>query len=88
MDGRSWTLRPGVDLSEAGVLGNGQRAVVVGHPSSQGVVEAFEDDLRLTTLAQTGDVPTEYWHAALGPTGLVVVDGTKHRFVVGVPTGG
>jgi hypothetical protein len=90
-DGRSWTLMPGVDLSSTRVLGNGQRAVVVPHLtdlSSGVVVEAFQDDLSLVALAQTGDRPTGhcYWTGALGPTGLVVADDTKHRFFVGLPT--
>jgi hypothetical protein len=90
-DGRHWTLMRGVDLSYAHVESNGQRAVVA-HPlvadASHGIVEAFEDDLGLAVLRQTGTPPSNCWEAALGPTGLVVVDSTNHRFVVGVPTGG
>jgi hypothetical protein len=96
-DGRSWTLMPGVDLSSGNllrpalVLSNGQRAVVLRDLYNQygpAVVLAFADDLSLVTLHQTGTPPTDCWTSALGPTGLVVVDSTKHRFVVGVPTGG
>jgi hypothetical protein len=91
-DGRTWTLRPGVDLLYAGVFSDGRRAVVVPYlpdAPSGFVVEAFEDDLTLVTLAQTGDLPT--WksvgigYGAMGPTGLVIV--ANHRFLVGVPTG-
>ncbi len=89
-DGRAWKVMPGVDLENALVLSNGQRAVVVPHTvdsSSGPVVEAFEEDLSLVTLAQTGDLPTGWFCAgALGPTGLVVADETQHRFLVGVPT--
>jgi hypothetical protein len=92
-DGRAWKLMPGVDLENALVLSNGQRAVVVPHTvgsSSGPVVEAFEEDLSLVTLAQTGDLPTRtsfgFCAEALGPTGLVIADETQHRFLIGVPT--
>ena len=84
------------------VLTNGQRGLLVEPPSlnygaggqeaAQVVpsgIYAFEDDLSLVKLAQTGDGPDDAWAnegttQALGPTGLVVVttDGSSLWFGV------
>lgn len=85
------------------VLTNGQRGLLVYPPSLNygadgqatgqvvaSQIYAFEDDLSLVKLAQTGDGPDDAWAnegttQALGPTGLVVVSSDGSSLWFGVP---
>jgi len=85
------------------VLTNGQRGLLLvppslnygpdGQPAPQPVppeIYAFEDDLSLVKLAQTGDGPDDAWAnedttQALGPTGLVVLSSDGSSLWLGVP---
>ena len=91
---------PGPAMS---VLTNGQRGLLLvppslsydanGQPAAQPVpsqIYAFEDDLSLVKLVQTGDGPDYAWAnedttEALGPTGLVVLSSDGSSLWLGVP---
>jgi hypothetical protein len=94
--GRTWSLvaSPSSMLG-SGILTNGQRGLVVLiQPSSDNVgppaIATVGDDLMVTTLSQTGDVPMvsnmTSSNCALGPTGLVILSSDGSNLWLGVPT--
>jgi len=72
---------------------NGSRGLVLSNSidvSQPAAILAFQDDLTLTELTQTGDVPDQAllnWNTnqfALGPTGIVVMSSDGSTFLIGV----
>lgn len=99
-DGRTWksiSVPPSIDIARALVVTNGSRGLVLSNSidvNQPAAILAFQDDLTLTELTQTGDVPDQAllnWNTnqfALGPTGIVVVSNDGSSFWVGVPVAG
>lgn len=98
-DGRTW--KP-LSSTEYWPITNGQRGLVVNAPyrDAAGQLEpmavyAFEDDLSVVKLTQTGDLPDQQPWAdgslvvttTFGPTGLIVADSSGDIWV-GVPVAG
>jgi hypothetical protein len=95
-DGKTWTIvHGGAAVSVSQLCSNGRRGIVVTDlygavPGSDGVW-AFDNDLKPVKLTQTGDPPfQDPWRylAALGPSGLLLVNSDGTRFWLGVPTVG
>lgn len=94
-DGRTWKLveSPSTMLG-LGILTNGQCGLVVRLPSDSEIaptIATVGDDLRVTTLSQTGDGPivstsSSYWVWALGPTGVLILNSDGSDSWLGVPT--
>jgi hypothetical protein len=99
-DGRTWKLvkSPSSMLGD-GILTDGQRGLLVleppylNPPGTDGppTIATVGDDLTVTTLSQTGDVPmysasSASWLAALGPTGVVILSSDGLDLWLGVPT--
>jgi hypothetical protein len=93
-DGRTWKpLEWPASLLRASVLTSGQRGLVFEYPSSDFVgptIATLDDDLTVTTLTPSGDVPTgaamSGSNLAFGPTGLVVLTNDGLNLWLGVPT--
>jgi hypothetical protein len=97
-DGQTWkpvsipgfALMPGA--TDPTFLSNGQRAVIISgwlDPNGPATIYAFQNDLSVTKLTQTGELPE--WdllsRAAFGPTGLIITDDNGNTWV-GVPVAG
>lgn len=93
-DGRTWTP---VSSAAAALEGNpysdGRRCISLTRPDSATgtlIVSAVGEDLSVTGLAQTGEIPGNIWDltwiAALGPSGLLVVTMDGSEAWLGVPT--
>ena len=100
-DGRTWkaiSVPSSLDIVRALIVTNGRRGLVLSNSTDESQpapILAFQDDLTLTELTQTGDVPDQavmqswaYQRFALGPTGIVVVSDDGSSFWVGVPVAG
>jgi len=99
-DGRNWksiSMPASIDMLYAVIVTNGRRGLIVSNAideSHPAPIRAFQDDLTLTELSQTGDVPDQAllnWNTnqfALGPTGIVVVSTDGLSLWVGVPVAG
>jgi hypothetical protein len=94
-DGRTWSPTSAYAAELPGNLySNGQRSMTLIAPPSEGsempVVATVDDDLTVTELSQSGDVPTDLgnigWAAALGPSGLLVVSLDGNNAWLGMPT--
>jgi hypothetical protein len=94
-DGQTWKRAAGLTGSP---ITNGQRGITIVEPYGTGdqiEVSAFEPDMSLAKLAQTGDIPEQaMWGGtggisavAFGPTGLIVAD-PEGDIWVGVPVAG
>jgi hypothetical protein len=99
-DGRNWTpVSAPAAVTESNVFTDGVHGLVISPPGdSSGTnnlsVQAFSDGGTLRQVNQTGSVPTGQYHAwgmgelygmaALGPTGIVVTDGTN--LWIGLPS--
>ena len=91
-DGKSWSPVATSPWGLGDLVGDGSRALVVpASPDEAGKVDiwAYEPDLSLVKLAQSGDLPidlwTNGWQTALGPAGLVATDFVGTRFYLGIP---
>lgn len=94
-DGRNWksiSTPSSIDLAYAAIVTNGRRGLILSNSNDESTpapIFAFQDDLTLTELTQTGDVPVTlgwaYERFALGPTGIVVVSDDGSSLWVGVP---
>jgi hypothetical protein len=97
-DGRNWksiSIPPSIDIARALIVTNGRRGLVLSNSYDEtkpAPILAFQDDLTLTELAQTGDIPDQtvmqswaYQRFALGPTGIVVMSDDGSSLWVGVP---
>jgi len=94
-DGRTWksiSIPSSIDIARALVVTNGSRGLVLSNSidvSQPAAILAFQDDLTLTELTQTGDVPDQAllnWNTnqfALGPTGIVVMSSDGSTFLIG-----
>lgn len=100
-DGHNWksiSVPSSLDIARALVVTNGRRGLILSNSTDESQpapILAFQDDLTLTELSQTGDVPDQavmqswaYERFALGPTGIVVVSNDGSSFWVGVPVAG
>src|ERR1035437_402205 len=100
-DGRTWksiSVPPSIDIARAVIVTNGRRGLVLSNSTDESQpapILAFQDDLTLTELSQTGDVPDQtvmqswaYQRFALGPTGVVVMSSDGSSFWIGVPVSG
>jgi hypothetical protein len=96
-DGRTWTRAdaPSVTIQDA-MLGDGRSTAIVVDPES-GVgapeITALDDNLRQTTVAQSGIGPVASadgmpWTTAVGPTGILIVTVDGEAAWLGVPAGG
>ena len=95
-DGRTWrsiAVPPSIDIARALVVTNRSRGLVLSNSidvSQPAAILAFQDDLTLTELTQTGDVPDQAllnWNTnqfALGPTGIVVMSSDGSTLLIGV----
>jgi hypothetical protein len=100
-DGRNWksiVVPSSLDIARAEIVTNGRRGLILSNSIDENQpapILAFQDDLTLTELTQTGDVPDQavmqgwtYARFALGPTGVVVMSSDGSLFWVGVPVAG
>jgi hypothetical protein len=99
-DGRNWksiSMPASIDMTNAVIVTNGRRGLVLSNSYDEtqpARIFAFQDDLTLTELSQTGDVPDQAllnWNTnqfALGPTGIVVVSTDGLSLWVGLPVAG
>lgn len=99
-DGRNWTsIAPPKEIDESDVITDGPHGLIVrpaGGAEDVGnlSLQSFGNDSALYTLQQSGDVPSiSYWgkttyepygRVAVGPTGVVVTDGTQ--LWIGIPS--
>lgn len=89
-DGRTWTKVSTLDTAGVAFVTNGKRTVIVSAAGSGSLIRAFRDDLTLTTLVQTGDVPNSdhmFGWVELGPNGLLQMDDLGNTYL-GVPIAG
>ena len=97
-DGRNWksiSIPASLDIASAMIVTNGRRGLVLSNSTDEtkpAPILAFQDDLTLTELTQTGDIPDQtvmqIWanqQLALGPTGIVVVSNDGSSLWLGVP---
>jgi hypothetical protein len=94
-DGRTWVRAstPPTQL-DWGSVGDGRRTVIVADPESGSgppTILAIDDDLSVTTLAQTGTGPMADedslgWSSAVGPTGILVVSDNGRELWLGIPS--
>lgn len=98
IDGRTWKPVSVPVLNGSNLITNGRRGLLVNTPyqaAGQIEVYAFEHDLSVAKLVETGDVPDQQAWAdpgmwppiAFGPTGLIVANASGEIWV-GVPVAG
>ncbi|MGD0407955.1 MAG: hypothetical protein ABSB34_03055 [Candidatus Limnocylindrales bacterium] len=93
-NGRTWTpLEWPASLLRATVLTDGQRGLAFADPTSDSTgptIATIDDDLTVTTLTQSGDIPTGAAIGgstfAFGPSGVVVLTNNGLNLWLGVPT--
>lgn len=98
-DGRSWTsTKLPADFNESQVLTDGHRSLIVQLQNGPASARALTGDSQLSALKQSGEVPNlgsasferypgdQSGFAAIGPTGVVVTDGTQSW--IGIPSAG
>jgi hypothetical protein len=93
VDGRTWKpVEWPASLRRATILTNGQRGLIFANLSgdlSGSPIATVDNDLTLTTLTQSGDLPrgsTMVGTQAFGPTGVVALSSDGLNLWLGVPT--
>jgi len=93
VDGRTWKpLVWPANLLRATFLTDGQRGLILANPTwdfSGATIATVDEGLTLTTLNQSGDLPTGpamLGTIALGPTGVVALSSDGLNLWLGVPT--